>query len=181
MSRIGKQPIELPSGVSARFTDGALTVTGPKGTLARTIRPEVTITIEGTVLSVAPAKETRDTPAYWGLTRALIANMVEGVAKGFTRKLEIEGVGYRATLDGQTLVLAIGFSHPVRIPPPEGITFAVEKNAVTVSGADKELVGDTAATIRRIRPPEPYKGKGIRYAGEIIRRKAGKKAAAAGA
>ena len=181
MSRIGKQPIELPEGVTARLDGVVLTVSGPKGTLGRTIRAEIAVAIENGKILVTPAKETRETPAYWGLTRALIANMVEGVSKGFVRRLEIEGVGYRASLDGQTLQLAVGFSHPVRIPPPAGISFAVEKNAITVSGADKELVGDTAAIIRRVRPPEPYKGKGIRYAGEIIRRKAGKKAATVGA
>lgn len=181
MSRIGKQPITLPNGVTVHIEGRAITVTGPKGTLARTVRPEVGIAVEDGVLLVTPASSSRKTPAYWGLTRALLAAMVEGVANGFSKKLEIEGVGYRATMDGANLQLAIGFSHPVRIEAPQGITFAVEKNAVTISGADKELVGDVAARIRRVRPPEPYKGKGIRYAGEVIRRKAGKKAAAAGA
>jgi len=181
MSRIGKQPIPLPAGVSVHVEGRTVTVTGPRGTLTRTVRPEVFVAVDGAVMNVAPISGSRKTPAYWGLTRALLAAMVEGVAKGFSKKLEIEGVGYRAIMDGPNLQFAVGFSHPVRCEAPSGITFAVEKNAITVSGADKELVGDVAARIRRIRPPEPYKGKGIRYAGEVIRRKAGKKAAAAGA
>lgn len=181
MSRIGKQPIMIPSGVTVRVEGSMVTVAGPQGTLTRTVRPEISVAVDGAVINVAPLRGSRKTPAYWGLTRALLAGMVEGAARGFSKKLEIEGVGYRATMDGQGIQLAVGFSHPVRMEAPPGITFAVEKNAITVSGADKELVGDIAARIRRIRPPEPYKGKGIRYAGEVIRRKAGKKAATAGA
>lgn len=181
MSRIGKQSIAIPDGVTVRVEGGAVTVSGPRGTLRRTVRPEVSVSVEGATVRVVPRSASRKTPAYWGLTRALLAGMVEGAAQGFSKKLEIEGVGYRATMDGQNLQLAVGFSHPVRVVAPPGIAFAVEKNAITVSGADKELVGDIAARIRRIRPPEPYKGKGIRYAGEVIRRKAGKKAAAASA
>ena len=181
MSRIGKQPILLPNGVTVRVEDRTITVSGPKGTLTRTVRPEVAIAVENGTLLVTPASTSRKTPAYWGLTRALLGGMVEGVANGFSKKLEIEGVGYRATMEGTNIQLAIGFSHPVRIEAPNGITFAIEKNTITVSGADKELVGDVAARIRRVRPPEPYKGKGIRYQGEVVRRKAGKKAAAAGA
>ncbi|OHA09556.1 MAG: 50S ribosomal protein L6 [Candidatus Sungbacteria bacterium RIFCSPLOWO2_01_FULL_60_25] len=181
MSRIGKQPIVIPDGVTVHVEGKTVTVAGPNGTLTRTVRPEVAVAVEHGALRVTPASASRKTPAYWGLTRALLAAMVEGVGNGFSRKLEIEGIGYRATMDGQHLQLAVGFSHPVRIAAPSGITFAVEKNAITISGADKGLVGDVAAEIRRIRPPEPYKGKGIRYAGEVIRRKAGKKAATAGA
>lgn len=161
-------------------TEGRVTITGPKGTLSFTLRPEVRVAAEGTVIRVQPVRETRKTAAYWGLTRAVLARMVEGVSRGFEKKLEIEGIGYRATLDGSSLVLALGFSHPVRIVPPEGISFNVEKNTIVIAGIDPVLVGDVAARIRRHRPPEPYKGKGIRYAGEIVRRKAGKKAVSTG-
>lgn len=180
MSRIGKQSIKLPAGVSVIADGRTVKVTGPKGTLSRVIRPELSIEVKENELSVRPAVESRRTFAYWGLTRALLAGMVEGVAMGFSKKLSIEGIGYRAALDGASLVLALGFSHPVRVVPPEGIEFHVEKNMIVVSGVSKELVGDTAARIRAFRPPEPYKGKGIRYLGEIVRRKAGKKAVAAG-
>ncbi len=176
MSRIGKQPIELPPGVTVAVAGNAVTVTGPQGSLARTVRPEVRVTAEGGRVFVLPASSSRKTPAYWGLTRALLAAMVEGVSRGFEKRLEIEGIGYRASLSGSDLQLAIGFSHPVIIPALPGISYRVEKNAVIVSGIDKQLVGDVAARIRSIRPPEPYKGKGIRYAGEVVRRKAGKKA-----
>lgn len=178
MSRIGKKPIELPAGVTAAKEESFLVVAGPKGTLRRGIRPEVSVAIEGNILVVTPASTSRATPAYWGMTRALIAAMVEGVSRGFEKKLEIAGIGYRAALDGSALQFALGFSHPVRVEPPEGIAFKVEKNTITVSGIDKELVGNVAAHIRKLKPPEPYKGKGIRYAGEVIRRKAGKKAVA---
>ncbi len=180
MSRIGKQPIQLSKGVNVAEAEGTVTVTGPKGTLSLTLRPEVGVRVEGESVRVTPARTTRKTPAYWGLTRALLARMVEGVSKGFERKLEIEGIGYRASLEGSSLLFALGFSHPVRVAAPAGITFRVEKNIVTVSGIDPVLVGDVAAGIRRLRPPEPYKGKGIRYAGEVIRRKAGKKAVSTG-
>ena len=178
MSRIGKQPIPIPSGVSATVAGRSVTITGPRGSLSRVTRPEVSLRVEGSAILVTPLGESRKTPAYWGLTRALVAGMVEGVSKGFEKKLEIEGIGYRAALDQGALQISIGFSHPVRVDPPAGISFSVDKNTVTISGIDKELVGDTAASIRHVRPPEPYKGKGIRYAGEIIKRKAGKKAVA---
>lgn len=180
MSRIGKQPIPLPDGVRMTDADGRVTITGPQGTLSLTLRPEVQVTVDGGAIHVRPVRETRKTAAYWGLTRALLARMVEGVSRGFEKKLEIEGIGYRATLDGPSLVLALGFSHPVRVLPPEGISFKVEKNTILIAGVDPVLVGDTAASIRRLRPPEPYKGKGIRYTGEIVRRKAGKKAVSTG-
>ncbi|MEK7108747.1 MAG: 50S ribosomal protein L6 [Patescibacteria group bacterium] len=180
MSRIGTQPITLPSGVRVEAAGSTVTVIGPEGTLARAIRPEVrVIVLEGSV-SVVPAASSRKMPAYWGLTRALIAGMVEGVSRGFEKKLEIEGIGYRAAVDGSNLQLALGFSHPVRLAAPPGISFQVERNTITVSGIDKVLVGDVAARIRNLRPPEPYKGKGIRYRGEVVRRKAGKKAATTG-
>lgn len=180
MSRIGKKPIELPTNVTISKDGSTVTVAGPKGTLHRVIRPEVDVIVEGNQLVVEARSASRKTPAFWGLTRALLAHMVEGVSRGFEKKLELEGIGYRVQLDGDALQLSVGFSHPVRVPPPTGITFRVEKNVITISGIDKELVGDVAAKIRRIRPPEPYKGKGIRYAGEVVRRKAGKKAVAAG-
>ena len=192
MSRIGKQPIQLPEGVSVAEAGGTprsesvsllrgrVTVVGPKGTLSLILRPEVGLRIEAKSVRVEPVRTTRKTPAYWGLTRSLLARMAEGVSRGFTRKLEIEGIGYRASLEGASLLLALGFSHPVRVLAPEGIVLSVEKNVITVSGIDPVLVGDVAAGIRRLRPPEPYKGKGIRYAGEIIRRKAGKKAVSTG-
>ena len=165
MSRIGKQPIPLPEGGRMTETEGRVTITGPNGALSFTLRPEVRVAADGTAIRVQPVRETRKTAAYWGLTRAVLARMVEGVSRGFEKKLEIEGIGYRATLDGSSLVLALGFSHPVRIVPPEGISFKVEKNTIVIAGIDPVLVGDVAARIRRHRPPEPYKGKGIRYAG----------------
>ena len=176
MSRIGTKPIALPPGVTANITPGGVTIAGPKGSLSFKLHPEVSVGQGGQALVVKPARASRKAAALWGTTRAVLARMVEGVARGFEKKLELEGVGYRVTLDGATLVLAVGFSHPVRVNPPPGIAFAVEKNAITIAGIDPVLVGDVAARIRAIRPPEPYKGKGIRYAGEIIRRKVGKKA-----
>ena len=176
MSRIGKKHITLPPGVTAAKDGRVLVITGPKGSLEHIIRPEIDIEIKGNELIAKPAIEGRSTSKFWGLTRALIAGMVEGVSHGFEKKLEIEGIGYRASMDGSNLTLALGFSHPVKVAAPPGITFRVEKNTITVLGIDKALVGDTAANIRHLRPPEPYKGKGIRYLGEVIRRKAGKKA-----
>ncbi len=181
MSRIGKQPIALPPGVTAQVMDGQVKVSGPKGALFILVRPEVAVSADGGALVVRPASARRNTAAYWGLTRALLASAVQGVWRGFERKLEIEGIGYRAAMDGSAIALAIGLSHPVRVLPPPGITLRVEKNVITVAGADAALVGDVAARIRRLRPPEPYKGKGIRYAGEVVRRKAGKKAVTTGA
>ncbi len=178
MSRIGKQPILIPDGVTVKEEGSVLMVTGPKGSLSRNILPELSVAVEGNEIRISPKIMNRNTPSYWGLTRALVAGMVEGVSKGFEKKLEIEGIGYRAQLEGPILQLSVGYSHPVKIEPPVGITFKVEKNVITISGFDKELVGNTTATIRAVKPPEPYKGKGIRYAGEIIKRKAGKKAVA---
>lgn len=180
MSRIGKKPIIIPKAVTVSKNGSLLTVKGEKGELARTLVPEIDVEIAEGVLTVKPVGASRKTPALWGLYRALIQGMVEGVTKGFEKRLEIEGVGYRAALEGKDLKFALGFSHPVMFPAPEGISFAVEKNAVIVKGINKELVGEIAAKIRGLKKPEPYKGKGIRYAGEVIRRKAGKKATAAG-
>ncbi|WP_320676090.1 50S ribosomal protein L6 [Prochlorococcus sp. MIT 1300] len=175
MSRIGKTPIQLPEKVAVTLDGLSVTVKGPKGELSRTLPDGVSISqVENTIV-VAPTSEKRKSRERHGLCRTLIANMVEGVSKGYSRRLEIVGVGSRAQVKGKTLVVSAGFSHPVEVVPPSGITFAVENNTnVTVSGADKELVGNEAAKIRAIRPPEPYKGKGIKYQGERIRRKAGK-------
>lgn len=179
MSRIGRQLVKIPAGVTVEIQEDAITAAGPKGTLRRMIPPEIAAALREGAVEVSPRKETKRTPALWGLTRALIANMVRGVAEGFEKKLEFEGIGYRAGMEGPTLVMQLGFSHPVRFEPPEGIVVKTEKNTITVSGADRELVGQTAAAIRGLKRPEPYKGKGIRYEGEVIRRKVGKKSAAA--
>jgi large subunit ribosomal protein L6 len=175
MSRIGKAPIPLPDKVSVSLNGLAVTVKGPKGELSRTLPDGVTISQDGNTLVVSPASETRRSRERHGLSRTLVANMVEGVSQGYTRKLEIVGVGYRAALQGKKLVLSAGYSHQVEMVPPEGVSFAVEGNTtVLVSGPDKELVGNEAAKVRAVRPPEPYKGKGIKYEGERILRKAGK-------
>jgi large subunit ribosomal protein L6 len=175
MSRIGKAPIPIPDKVTVNLTGLAVTVKGPKGELSRTLPDGVSISQDGNVLQVSPNSQARISRERHGLSRTLVANMIEGVSKGFSRKLEITGVGYRAQVQGNKLVVSAGYSHPVEMVPPEGVTFAVENNTtVIVSGADKELVGNEAAKVRAIRPPEPYKGKGIKYEGERILRKVGK-------
>jgi len=175
MSRIGKAPIPLPDKVSVSLNGLDVTVKGPKGELSRTLPDGVQISQDGNTLVVSPSSETRRSRERHGLCRTLVANMVEGVSQGYTRKLEIIGVGYRAAVQGTKLVVSAGYSHQVEMVPPEGVTFAVEGNTtVFVSGANKELVGNEAAKVRAIRPPEPYKGKGIKYEGERILRKAGK-------
>ena len=176
MSRIGKKPIIIPSGVSATVEDGLVSVRGPKGNLSRRVDPALTPVLKDGRMVVLTRSSDGPSSALWGLWRSLLANMVEGVSSGFEKKLEIEGIGYRAALDGEALVLQLGFSHPVRFPIPEQIAVRVEKNVITVSGADKGRVGEVAAAIRALKKPEPYKGKGIHYAGEVIRRKTGKKA-----
>ena len=176
MSRIGKKTIASPSGVTVTLDGQTVTVKGPKGQLAWTVPEEIVLTQEGGDLSMAPREDTQRARSMWGLSRTLVANMVEGVSKGFEENLELVGVGYRAAMKGSALSMQLGFSHDVDIPPPAGITFAVGKpTEVKISGIDKQAVGETAARIRRIRPPEPYKGKGVRYAGEKVRRKEGKK------
>jgi len=176
MSRIGKKPIEIPSGVTLTLDGQTVSVKGPKGQLAWTVAEEVVITQEDGSLTLAPRDESQRARAMWGLSRSLVANMVEGVTKGYEETLELVGVGYRAAMKGSALSLQLGFSHDVDIKAPEGITFAAPKQTeIKISGIDKQLVGETAARIRRIRPPEPYKGKGVRYAGEQVRRKEGKK------
>ena len=179
MSRIGKKTIEIPTGVEVSIENNLVKVKGPKGELERYIRPEIKVEKNENIITVAPDKETKRTSALWGLSRTLIANMVEGVTNGYEKKLEIQGVGYRANLEGEDLVLLVGFSHPVKIEKMDGIKFEVQKNIIIVSGINKELVGQVAAKIRKVRPPEPYKGKGIRYVGEYVRRKSGKKAVGA--
>ncbi len=179
MSRIGKKPIPIPQGVQVLLEGDFVVVKGPLGELKRKIPEEIGVEIKEGKIIVTPKKETKKTNALWGLTRALLFNMVTGVDKGYEKILEIQGVGYRANLEDEDLLLNIGFSHPVRIKKPEGIKFSVEKNIISVFGTDKELVGQVAAKIRKIRPPEPYKGKGIRYLGEVVRIKPGKKAVGA--
>jgi len=176
MSRIGKAPISLPSGVNADVKGTGLTVKGPKGSLTQNFHPEMKISLDDGVLTVNRPSDSRDHRSLHGLTRALINNMVVGVSDGFSKTLQIEGVGYRATLDGSSLVLNVGHSHPIRFDPEGKLEFEVEDRGKTikVSGIDKQLVGEYAARIRKTRPPEPYKGKGIRYQGEYVRRKAGK-------
>src|SRR5258708_40290862 len=175
MSRIGKQPIPVPGGVDVTLGEGnAITVKGPRGQLDRTFPSEMIINREDGQLIVSRPNDEGKAPALHGLSRSLLSNMVTGVTTGFTKTLEVQGVGYRALLQGSNLQLALGFSHPVIITPPGGISFAVEGPRVHVQGIDKEHVGQVAANIRKLPPPEPYKGKGIRYQGEHVRRKAGK-------
>jgi large subunit ribosomal protein L6 len=174
MSRIGKQPINVPSAVKVEIDGRRVSVTGPKGTLSREVVPDVRLALEEGKLVVTRPSDEQRVRAMHGLTRALLANMVTGVDSGFRKTLELVGVGYRAQMQGSKLVLALGFSHPVDIEPPAGITFLVEGPRVHVEGIDKEQVGQVAADIRKLRPPEPYLGKGVRYQGEFVRRKAGK-------
>jgi large subunit ribosomal protein L6 len=176
MSRIGKQPILLPDKVEVDIRGSQVTVKGPKGQLSRAFDPDIKIQLEEGTLHVQRPSDQRHHRAMHGLTRALLANMVTGVSEGFSKVLEIEGTGYRAEMQGEKLILFLGYSHPIEFPPPEGIRFEVPRGgrSITVNGTDKELVGEIAARIRRQRPPEPYKGKGVRYRGERVRRKAGK-------
>lgn len=180
MSRIGKQPIKLPEGVTLEGSRETLTVRGPKGTLERKLPRGISVEVDKEVAKVK-GKDTKKTKILQGTYRALIANMVKGVAEGWSKELELVGTGYRSEGVGNKLVLTVGFSHPVEVEAPEGITFKVEKTNITVEGIDKELVGQVAAKIRAVRPPEPYKGKGIRYKDEIVRIKPGKAAKAQGA
>ncbi len=174
MSRIGKKPILIPKDVKVEITDDLLTVKGPKGELKKIIHPKVTLKLEDDQIVLTVADESKDTGALHGLFRALVANMVTGVSKGFERVLEIVGVGYRAEVNGKTATLHLGYSHPIVFDLPEGIDAVIDKTKITLNGIDKELLGKTAAKIRSFRKPEPYKGKGIKYAEEVIKRKAGK-------
>ena len=176
MSRIGRRPITIPAGVDLQVDEGnAVRVKGPRGELSAVFDRDMQLSREDGTLVIERPDNEREHRSLHGLTRTLINNMVVGVTDGYRKDLEIQGVGYRATMDGKTLVLTVGYSHPVRLTPPDGITYTVEANTrLSVQGIDKQAVGEEAARIRRVRPPEPYKGKGIRYAGERVRRKAGK-------
>jgi large subunit ribosomal protein L6 len=177
VSRIGRKPVNVPEGVTVDAGTGLVTVKGPKGELSQHISRDMKIEQDEGVLTVARPTDRGEHRALHGLTRSLIANMVEGVTEGYEKRLEIQGVGYRARLQGKALELSVGYSHPVPVPAPDGIEFEVpQPTQIVVRGIDKQLVGEIAARIRRVRPPEPYKGKGIRYAGEHVRRKVGKRA-----
>jgi len=177
MSRVGKKPISIPDGVTVTVDQQTVTVKGKGGELTVVIRPEVSVTVADGAVTLSIAEGAAHTiVAYWGLSRQLIANMIAGVTTGFVKKLEVNGVGYKVAVAGQGLVLQLGFSHPVNFPLPAGVTATVEGNQITVSGIDKQLIGQVAADIRKLRKPEPYKGKGIKYSDEVIRRKAGKTA-----
>jgi large subunit ribosomal protein L6 len=176
MSRIGKRIVAIPSGVTVTIDGQTVAVKGPKGALSWTVSDEIEITLEGAELTLSPRNDTSRARGMWGLSRTLVNNMVVGVSQGYEETLELVGVGYRAALKGSALSMQLGFSHEVDFPAPSGITFVVPKQTeIKIAGIDKQLVGETAAKIRRIRPPEPYKGKGVRYAGEKVRRKEGKK------
>jgi len=178
MSRIGRAPIEIPKDVTVTFSGDTVSVKGPKGTLSQKIDPSIKINIEGSVVTVLRSSEDKKHKSMHGLYRSLVSNMIKGVHTGFEKNLEITGVGYRAAKEGKKLVLSMGYSHPVSVDPPAGIEFVVEgQTKVKVVGADKQMVGQVASNIKYVRPVEPYKGKGIRYAGQYVRRKAGKAAA----
>ncbi len=175
MSRIGKKPVVIPSGVKVEFKTPTLTVSGPKGNLKIDIHPKVIVAVGEKEILVNVASETdKRQRALWGLTRSLIQNLVEGVTKGFEKKLEVNGVGFKVATVGQKITMALGFSHPIEVLIPTGLTVAVDKNVITISGSDKQQVGQFASEIRELKKPEPYKGKGIRYIDEVVRRKAGK-------
>jgi large subunit ribosomal protein L6 len=175
MSRIGKKPVPLPKGVKVKMEEGKCVVTGPRGTLSQLMPPRVKVTIATQEVTVEPQDDSRLSRSYWGLARTLVANMVTGSTEGFTRVLELVGTGYKVEAKGDILVFNVGYSNPVEFHLPPGITAKVEKaNRIEISGANKEELGQTVAVIRRLRPPDPYKGKGIKFAGEVIRRKVGK-------
>lgn len=178
MSRLGKKNIVIPAGTTVSVADNTLTVKGKGGELTRTLRPIVEITVNGTEATVAPKAQTRLALALWGTYSAHLRNMIKGVNEPFVKKLVLEGVGYKVAVQGNKVVLNVGFSHPVELEIPQGVSVAIEKNEISVSGIDKEVVGQFAAEIREVKKPEPYKGKGIRYQNEVVRRKQGKKAAA---
>jgi large subunit ribosomal protein L6 len=175
MSRVGKKPIQIPVKTKVTFKDGTVSVQGEKGSLSRTVHEDVDLAIEDSVITVIARKETREGRALQGLVRSLVNNMCTGVSKGFERVLEIKGIGYRAEIQGKAILFNLGYSHPITFDLPDGISASVDKNTIVkLNGIDKELLGRTAASIRMLRPPEPYKGKGIKYAEEYIQRKAGK-------
>lgn len=177
MSRLGKKPITIPEKTEVTVVDSVVTVKGPKGELKREVRPEIIVAVEGSEVTTAPEKRSKTAQELWGTYAAHIRNMIAGVNEGFEKKLTIEGVGFRWALSGKTIELQVGFSHPVKVEVPEGLEVVIEKNDMTIKGIDKELVGKFAAEVRAIKKPEPYKGKGIRYSDEVIRRKEGKKSA----
>lgn len=179
MSRIGKREIQIPAGTEVTISAAELTVKGKGATLVRSMHPAIEITVDGAVAKVAPKNNTRLARALWGTYSAHLRNMIAGVNTPFVKKLQVEGIGYRAELAGKQIKLSVGFSHPVFVDIPEGLTVAIDKNIITVTGANKEVLGEFAATVRAVKKPEPYKGKGIRYEGEVVRMKQGKKAATA--
>ena len=181
MSRVGKNGIKIPAGTEVSVTAGTITVKGKSGTLKRALHAQVKVSVNGTEVQVEPVGNARLARALWGTYAAHVKNMIAGVNAPFIKKLQIEGIGYRAEISGKNLKLALGFSHPVLVAIPDGIEAKVDKNIITIQGADKEKVGQFAATVRALKKPEPYKGKGIRYEGEVVREKAGKKAATAAA
>jgi large subunit ribosomal protein L6 len=179
MSRLGKKPIAIPAGVEVKIQGRKVSVKGPRGELSREFRDEISIEIKDNNVVLAPRIKTKLSMKLWGTYASLLKSMLEGVTKGFSKKLLMEGIGFRGALQGQELTLFLGFSHPVKFAAPDGIELQIDKNLITVSGIDKEIVGRTASRLRAIKKPEPYKGKGIRYQDEIIKRKAGKKAVSA--
>lgn len=181
MSNIGKKPVQIKPGVQVQVNDNRIVVAGSKGALESTLPAGIGVEVDGETIKVKKQYESRELEKYLGLSRALIASMVLGVSEGFEKQLELSGVGYRASVSGENLVLNVGYAHPVTVTPPKGISIQVQEGVITVSGIDKKLVGDTAADIRKIRPPDVYKGKGIKYKGEKLRKKVGKAAKAAGA
>lgn len=180
MSKIGQLPIAIPSGVTLEINGGTVSITGPKGKLEVNFKKDLLdVKVEEGNVVISPKKESKIARSVWGTTRMLIANNIKGVTEGWKKQLELVGTGYRSEVQGNKLVLTVGYSHPVNIEAPEGITFKVEKSVINVDGIDKQVVGQVSANIRASRPPEPYKGKGVKYVGEVIRRKAGKAAKAA--
>ena len=177
MSRIGKKVIAIPEKISVTFVDGVFTATGPLGSLSKTFLPLVDVKIDGKEIALSPTKETIEADALWGTYASHILNMIAGVSTPFVKKLILEGIGYKSEVKGANLVMALGFSHPVNVAIPAGLKVTAEKNLITVSGSDKEVVGQFAANLRALKKPEPYKGKGMRYEGEVIKRKQGKKTA----
>jgi large subunit ribosomal protein L6 len=175
MSRIGKKGIDIPDKTEVVINSGVVSVKGPKGSLERTFRPDIKITVDGSHVSLAVSKENKQIKALWGTYASHIKNMVKGVNEGFEKKLVLEGVGYKSQVTGNKLVLALGFSHPVEVEIPAGLNLKAEKNIITIAGIDKELVGSFAAKVRDLKKPEPYKGKGFHYSDEVVRRKQGKK------
>jgi len=176
MSRIGKKPIEIPEGVEVKISGNKISVKGSKGSLDFDFHDDIEVKSSGKEIQVAAKRDTKQSWALWGLTRVLVANMTHGVTKGFEKQLELQGVGYRMAVQGKKLNMALGFSHPVEVEIPEGLEAKIEKNILTISGIDKQKVGQLTASIRALKKVEPYKGKGFRYVGEIVRKKAGKKA-----